>query len=343
MIDEIRSIADVWRKMPSEHHARVFLEGLVWSGDRYCPHCGSVRSVRLRGDSARPGLYQCREGECRRQFTVTTKTPLHGTKLDLRLWVCAMVLVLTSSKGLSSVVMARLLGVNQKTAWKMGHAIRELMDDRLGEYPLLQGEIEVDEGYLGGAPKSLAGAAAPRGRGTTRPMVLVAADRDGQARAAVVPDGSGATLGAKIAEWVDPDAAWLMTDGNASYNAAGQQMAGHIKVVHSQGQYADPLTGAHVNTAEAVISMLRRALIGVYHTLSAAHLQRYVDEVIWRWNHREPAGEKTVQRVGRSGRVSSKTTTIWKPIPVVEQMRLLLQGAVGRQVRRSACFGLRWP
>ena len=83
-------------------------------------------------------VYQCKERECRRQFTVTTKTPLHGTKLDLRVWVCAMVLVLTSSKGLSSVVMARLLGVNQKTAWKMGNAIRELMDDRHGEYPRLE-------------------------------------------------------------------------------------------------------------------------------------------------------------------------------------------------------------
>jgi transposase-like protein len=343
MIDEIGSIADVWRKMPSEHHARVFLEGLVWPEERFCPHCGSVHSVRLRGESVRPGLYQCRERECRRQFTVTTRTPLHGTKLDLRVWVCAMMLMLTSSKGLSSVVMARLLDVNQKIAWKMGHAIRELMDDRHGEYPRLQGEVEADEGYLGGAPKSLAGAAAPRGRGTTRPMVLVAADRDGRARAAVVPDGAGATLGAKIAEWVDPAAAWLMTDGNSSYNATGQQMAGHSKVVHSQGQYADPLIGAHVNTAEAVIVTLRRALIGAYHTLSAPHLQRYVDEVVWRWNHREPAGEKTVQRIGRSDRIRTTTTTIWKPVPVVEQMRAPLQGALGRQVRRSACYGLRWP
>lgn len=259
--------------MPSEHHARVFLEGLVWSEDRYCPHCGSVRSVRLRGDRARPGLYQCREGECRRQFTVTTKTPLHGTRLDLRLWVCAMVLVLTSSKGLSSVVMAHLLGVNQKTAWKMSHAIRELMDDRHGEYPLLQGEIEVDEGYLGGAPKSLAGAAGPQG------------------------------------PWHDAP------DGAGPYRLRWP----------------------------AVIATLRRAPIGVYHTLSAPHLQSYVDEVVWSWNHRGPAGEKRVQRIGRSGRVSTKTTTIWKPIPVVGQMRLLLQGAVGRQVRRSACFGLRWP
>jgi hypothetical protein len=69
---------------------------------------------------------------------------MHGTKLDLRVWISAMFLVLASSKGISSVVMARLLGVNQKTAWKMGHAIREMMGDRNGESLPLEDIAEVD-------------------------------------------------------------------------------------------------------------------------------------------------------------------------------------------------------
>lgn len=77
---------------------------------------------------------------------------MHGTKLDLRIWICAMFLVLTSSKGISSVMMARLLGVNQKTAWKMGHAISEMMDDRNTELLPLEGIVELDEAYVGGAP-----------------------------------------------------------------------------------------------------------------------------------------------------------------------------------------------
>ena len=342
VIDEIRSLSDVWRKMPSEHHARVFLEGLIWADGRYCPHCGGVRSTRLCGEASRPGLYQCCEAGCRRQFTVTTKTPLHATKLDLRIWVSAMVLVLTSSKGISSVVMARLLGVSQKTAWKMGHAIRELMADRGGEYLPLSGEVEVDEAYIGGAPKSLGRAPAPRGRGTSKPLVLVAASRDGQARASVVSNGQGATLGPEIAEWVDAQDTHLMTDGNPVYTQIGQGMEDHSTVIHSQGEYANPATGAHANTAEAVISNIQRALVGVYHNLGALHLQRYLDEIVWRWNHREPASEKTIERTLASGEVQTKTTILWTPIPVVEQMRALLQCAVGRQVRRSACYGLRW-
>ena len=91
--------------MPSEHHARRFLEDLIWAGRRACPHCESERSTELFGASVRDGLYQCKD--CRRQFTITTKTPLHGTKLDLRIWITAIFKVLTSSKGFSSVVVER--------------------------------------------------------------------------------------------------------------------------------------------------------------------------------------------------------------------------------------------
>ena len=340
MIDEIRSLSDVWRKMPSEHHARVFLEGLIWAQGRYCPHCGGLRSVKLCGESTRPGLYQCQETGCRRQFTITTKTPLHATKLDLRIWIAAMVLALTSSKGISSVVMARLLGVSQKTAWKMGHAIRELMADRGEEYLRLSGEVEVDEAYVGGAPKSLARTPPKPGRGTAKPMVLVAASRDGQARASIVPNGQGETLREKIEEWVDAEATHLMTDGLAVYDQIGEEMDWHSAVVHSRKEYADPDTGVHVNTAEALISQVQRAIVGVYHNLGALHLQRYLDEIVWRWNHREPADEKTIERTLRSGEVRTKRVILWKPIPVVEQMRALLQCAVGRQVRRAPDFGI---
>lgn len=114
MITELKSIPDIWKRMPSEMHARRFLEGNM--GDRQAlPSLWGGGLFGAARPTCRPGLYQCRD--CRLKSTVTTLTPMHGTKLDLRIWICAMFLVLTSSKGISSVVMARLLGVNQKTAW----------------------------------------------------------------------------------------------------------------------------------------------------------------------------------------------------------------------------------
>ena len=341
MITELKSIPDIWRRMPSEMHARRFLEGIIWAGGRHCPHCGSLTSTALRGRSCRPGLYQCRD--CRLQFTVTTRTPMHGTKLDLRIWVCAMFLVLTSSKGISSVVMGRLLGINQKSAWKLGHAIRELMDDRNLELPPLDDAVEVDEAYVGGAPKSLSGAYNPPGKGTGKPMILVAASRDGQARARVVPNDQRATLEPVLLEWLDPKTTTLMSDGSTSYIGLGKTMADHHTVIHSHHEYANPETGAHVNTAEAVIAQVQRALVGVYHNLGRKHLQRYLNEIVWRWNHRDPVREVIKQWTTKAGTLREKSTTIWHPIPVVDQMRVLLQGAVGKQMRRSKDFGICWP
>lgn len=134
-----------------------------------------------------------------------------------------------------------------------------------------------------------------------------------------------------------------MSDGSPSYIGLGKTMTAHHTVIHSNNEFANPSTGAHSNTAEAVNSQVQRALIGGYHNLGRKHLQRYLDEIIWRWNHREPAKEIVKQWMSKSGSLREKSTIIWKPIPVVDQMRALLQGAVGKQMRRSKEYGLYWP
>jgi transposase-like protein len=341
MITELKSVRDVWKKMPTERHARLFLENAIWGGARFCPHCGSLQSRPLHGKSVRPGLYQCAERECRRQFNVTTKTPLHATKLDLRIWIAAMFLVLTSSKGISSVVMSRILGVNQKTAWKLGHAIRELMDDRDQIAGHLTGVVEVDEAFVGGKPKFKHGVTNKRGRGTGKPIALVAAARNGKARAVLIPNAQGSTMKPIMEGWIDPIAV-LITDKNPSYTKIGTAFAGHLSFQHNKRQYANRKTGAHINTVEAVNAVVQRALIGVYHRLGRKHLQRYLDEILWRWNHRLPETKVRTQK-SPAGKPGKTTTTIWKPIPVVEQMRGLLCVAVGRQMRRTPEWGLRWP
>lgn len=88
--------------------------------------------------------------ECRYQYTVTSGTPMHSSKLKYWVWLQALYFVITSSKGISSVVLARNLGVTQSTAWRLGHSIREMMHDRDGKGPLLKGDVEIDLKYLGG-------------------------------------------------------------------------------------------------------------------------------------------------------------------------------------------------
>ncbi len=138
------------RPFSDEYRCRTLQESMVWPGGRICPACDYTESIRVAGRDmgkmARPGLYHCSGGDFRYQFTATTRTPLHSTKLPLSIWFKAVWLILQSDKGLSSVRLAEALGVSQPTAWRMGHALR-LMVAR--EAPL-SGTVEIDEFYLGG-------------------------------------------------------------------------------------------------------------------------------------------------------------------------------------------------
>ena len=115
-VDELKEM------LPTKEACRSYLEQAIWRNGRGCPHCGCLDSWGLKGKTTRSGLYEC--SGCHGHFTVTTKTPMHGTKLPLWPWILAMYYILGSSKGVSSVILSRLIGVSQKTAWKLGHTIR---------------------------------------------------------------------------------------------------------------------------------------------------------------------------------------------------------------------------
>ncbi len=118
----IKTAADMAEAFTDEGRCRSLMEAMVWPRGRLCPACGYRYSTALAG--RRPGLYQCSNRHCRHQFTVTTRTPLHGTKLPLRTWLTALWFILQSDKGISSVRLAEALGVSQPTAWRMGHVLR---------------------------------------------------------------------------------------------------------------------------------------------------------------------------------------------------------------------------
>jgi DNA-directed RNA polymerase subunit RPC12/RpoP len=87
-----------------------FFESARWPDERICPHCGFNVSYRIRIKAPQVDRFECKR--CKRHFTVTTKTVLHNTKLPLRKWLQAMYLIVSSSKGISSVVLARLMQVD---------------------------------------------------------------------------------------------------------------------------------------------------------------------------------------------------------------------------------------
>lgn len=315
-IDELKEM------LPTEQACRSYLEQAIWREGRVCPHCGCLDSWELSGKTTRPGLYEC--SGCHGHFTITTKTPMHGTKLPLWVWILAMYYILGSSKGVSSVILSRLIGVSQKTAWKLGHAIREMMDLSHEASPAVGGVVEIDEKYLGGKPRKEKRVTHKRGKGTAKQPILVMVERAGIVRAQTIDNDRYDSIAPVVERHVDQDS-YLMTDQHQVYRRLGNQYAGHSYVNHGDLEYARG--EVHNNTAESFNAILERAKQGVFHWLSKELLQRYINEVVFRWNHRQPMEKK-------NGKIS------WRPLPVLEQLWSLLSHAIWRQLRRSHNGGI---
>lgn len=80
----------------------------------------------------------------------------------------AMYYMVHSSKGVSSVYLGKWGGISQKSAWKIGHAIRKMMDPGSELVPALSGIVELDEKYFGGKPRFEQGIKHKRSRGTEK-------------------------------------------------------------------------------------------------------------------------------------------------------------------------------
>jgi hypothetical protein len=338
----ITTVGDMVTAFADEECCRRLLEAMIWPRGRICPARGCRQSTALAGRDigrrARPGLYQCSNGERRFQFTVTTRTPLHSTKLPLRVWLTGLWLILQSDKGMSSMRLAEAIGVSQPTAWRMGHALRLLVTRE----HQLDGTVEMDEFYFGGAPRK--DADRPHlGRGrkgqprTTKTPALAVVQRPmevkeraaaGEARARVVADLSEREARRVLSENVDVTA-HLMSDEWKSFVSVGEAFAVHDTVRHSDREYARGFV--HANSVEGFNDRVRRTVAGVFHHISPLHADLYFNEIGFRWSQRMVTG----QAVRRTRRGREVVKPLWSRIVPALQLLAVFKSAVGRQLRRT--------
>ncbi len=235
---------------------------------------------------------------------------MEDSRLPLRTWYLAMYLILASSKGISSVKLGEQLGITQKSAWFLGHRIRALLDS--GEKLPLSGIVEADESYIGGKARNLRNNAPrpSRGRGTQKPMLFAAIERDGQARTARIASAKIDDIAPLLWQWTDGGRAALCSDELATYRWIGRRMDGHLAVNHARREFARTTRSgvrAHVNTVESFFGLFKRAIVGVWHWISGKHLHRYAAENGFRWNHREDVADRIARcLIGQHGRLSWK-------------------------------------
>jgi len=292
------SVFEFLKKFPNEDVCENWIKDARWPRGIFCPFCSSHRIYRLEAQKR----FKC--GGCRKQFTVRTGSVLAESKVPLQKWLMTTWILTSHTKGISSVQLAKTLGVTQKTAWFLAHRIRQAFGQKKD---VLSNTVEIDETFMGGESKNKHTNKKIKNEhgGTihTQQPVLGMRERDGKVMAVVVPNRNKETILPIILGTVE-EGSTIMTDEYTAYKDL-KHTHSHFTVNHGAKEYVNKM--AHTNGIENFWSHLKRGVDGIYHWVSKEHLQSYVDEFIFRFNARhDSTNEKFDYSLTHSTRLKYK-------------------------------------
>lgn len=243
-----------------------------YSNMKFCPECAAETAFyRVK----RRKCYECKH--CGYQVFPMAGTIFENTKTPLTKWFHAMYLMTATRNGVSGKEIERHLGVTYKCAWRMGHQLRKLMAQT--DSPMLFGEVQIDEAYLGGYRRGKSGRGAKN-----KTVVIGMVQKNGNVVAHSIPDMNKGTMLKAITDKVAKGTV-ITTDELMTYKTLPKLGYTHFTVQHRLAEFVSKI-GKHTNTIEGFWSILKRSISGTHVWVSPKYLNQYIDEFEFRYNNR---------------------------------------------------------
>lgn len=295
-----QTLTEAVRYFGVEDNAHNFMVGLRWPNGVCCPRCGSTAV----GYIATRKTWECKADHPKKQFSVKVGTIFEDSALKLDKWLLAIWLIANAKNGISSYEVHRSIGVTQKTAWFMLQRIRLAL--QVGTFEKLDGDVEVDETYIGGKAANMPWRKRVKkitGPGpTNKAAVMGFIERGGKVRTAMLKEPTREIMDPLVRNYVEKGAR-VLTDEHSGYFRLKDEYQ-HQFVRHSQTYVQGDV---HTNNIENFWSLLKRTLKGTYVSVDPVHLSRYLDEQMFRFNERKDcdAGRFLKATIGVIGKTLS--------------------------------------
>ena len=273
---EFNSLSELTARFTDEQTCIHFLEDVIWHGKPVSPFDATSKVYKCKDNQ-----YKCKNTG--KIFNVRYGTMFHRSSVPLLKWYMAIWIFMTHSKGISSVQLSKDIGVTQKTAWNMLHRIRDCFRNEGNSK--LEGTVQIDETFVGGKNKNRhwdKKVKNAQGRSfKDKTPVFGMKQTDGKVVAKVVENTKAKTLSKEIRKTIKVGSTIYSDEWN--YGNLSRRYH-HEFVDHSRKQYV--VGQVTTNAIESFWAVLKRGIIGVYHFVSRKHLQKYVDEFVFRHNTR---------------------------------------------------------
>jgi transposase-like protein len=281
---EPQTLEDAIVYFASPDNCLKYLARKRWPNGVTCPTCGSQSVIFL----ANQRRWKCRENHPAPQFSVKVGTVMEDSPIGLDKWLCAMWQIVNCKNGISSYEVHRAIGITQKSAWFLDHRIRFALGLAPGNK--LSGQVEADETFIGGKARKLhADKRAEKITGTggkDKTAVMGILERGpksigSKVRVKVIDNTKKKTLQSEVREHVLAGSA-IFTNALQSYEHLDEFQ--HEVVDHAVEYVRGEV---HTNGLENFWSLVKRGLKGTYISVEPFHLFRYLDEQVFRYNHRK--------------------------------------------------------